>query len=213
MERLERRVRVEVDEPGAEHQPFGVDDVSLDARPDRGDAPVRHADVRAERRAVARVDLGTSEDEHYEDGEQAAVDVQDLPVDEVGGGRGEEDDGAAELGRVAPAPGGDTLLEPRDELRALLQVAVHLGAEVAGPDAVRLDAEPRPVRAHRPRQLAQSALRRRVRADRLAPQLARRRAGVDDLPAAALDHLRHHGAGDEERARQVRVEHAAPFVE
>ena len=64
VERLERRVRVEVDEPGAEEQPFGVDDVSLDARPDRGDAPVRHADVRAERRAVARVDLGASEDEH-----------------------------------------------------------------------------------------------------------------------------------------------------
>ncbi len=65
VERLERRVRVEVDEPGAEHQPFGVDDVSLDARPDRGDAPVRHADVRAKRRTVARVDLGASEDEHY----------------------------------------------------------------------------------------------------------------------------------------------------
>src|SRR4029078_3207455 len=104
-------------------------------------------------------------------------------------------------------------LEPRDELRALLEVAVHLGAEVAGPDAVRLDPEPRPVRAHRPSQLTQSTLRRRVRADRLAPQLARRRAGVHDLPAATLDHLRHHSAGDEERARQVRVEDAAPFVE
>ena len=55
---------MEVDEPGAEHQPFGIDDVSLDLGPDRGDAPVRHADVREERRAVARVDLGTSEDEH-----------------------------------------------------------------------------------------------------------------------------------------------------
>src|SRR6185503_17923338 len=106
---------------------------------------------------------------------------------EVGRRRGKEDDGAAELGRITPAPGGYAPLEPRDELRALLEVAVHLGAEVAGPDAVRLDPEPRPVRAHRPRQLTQSALRRRVRADRLAPQLARRRAGVHDLPAATLD--------------------------
>jgi hypothetical protein len=57
-------VGVEVDEARAEHQARGIDDVALDAVADRRDAAAVDTDVGVERRAVARVDLGATEDEH-----------------------------------------------------------------------------------------------------------------------------------------------------
>jgi hypothetical protein len=55
---------VQVDEAGAEHRPGAVDDVALDPLADRGDQAVLDPDVGAKGRPVARVHLGTAEDEH-----------------------------------------------------------------------------------------------------------------------------------------------------
>jgi hypothetical protein len=42
---------------------------------------------------------------------------------------------------------------------------------------------------------------------------ARHRAGIDDLAAPALDHLRRDGASDEERTRQIRLDDPPPLLE
>src|SRR5882672_9965462 len=69
-------------------------------------------------------------------GEKAAIDVDDLAVDEIGGGRGQEHGGAAQLVRMAPARGRGAALDEGVELRIVHQRAVQLGGEIAGADAV-----------------------------------------------------------------------------
>ena len=110
-------------------------------------------------------------------------------------------------------PGGHALPQPLVELRVLLQRTRQVGREVPRADRVRLDVVPRPVRAHPLRQHLQPALGGAVGGDPFARRLAHHRADVDDLAAAALDHPRRDRARDEERARQVDVEHALPLVE
>src|SRR4051812_32393735 len=56
-----------------------------------------------------------------EDGEHAAVDVDDLPVDVVRRRRGEEDGGTAELGGIAPPAGGHARAQPCVECGILLE--------------------------------------------------------------------------------------------
>ena len=77
--------------------------------------------------------------------QNAAVNVQDETVDEVGSGRGEEDGGAAQILRFAPAACGGL---GDDEAVEGVTAAVGLtlaqrcglrGGDVAGSDAVALD--------------------------------------------------------------------------
>ena len=101
--RAQRRVRVQVDEARAEPQALGVDDLAGQLAADGGDLPVR--DRRRRRFAAARRPDRPSRrgSPPSDDRREPAVDDEEVAVDEVRGGRGEEDDGAAELVRLAPA--------------------------------------------------------------------------------------------------------------
>ena len=209
-------MRVQVDEAGAEHRARAVDDLRrLDAAEvaDRRDQPVRDADVRDERRALAR-------DRPWRRGRRGQT-TADMPPSTYRIWPFTKSDAADARKTTAPAssdgspqrPAGTRCRQPRVELGVRRERLGQLGAEVARADRVRLDVEARPVGAHRAGQHLQPALRRRVAADRRAREVAHDRADRDDLPGAALDHLRRHRARDEERARQVHVEQLAPLGE
>ena len=89
----------------------------------------------------------------------------------------------------------------------------HFGVDIAGPDRVGLDVVRRPFRRHRSGQHLDAALGRRVGRDRRSRDLARERGDVDDLAAApARDHPPGRLAPDLERAGEMGLDDAAPFV-
>ena len=157
------------------------------------------------RRPVPGIHRCAADHLHHKDRREPAVDDQELAVDEVRRGRGEEDDRAGELVRLAPASRRHARAQPGIELRVLLERLVQVCAEVPRRDPVRLDPVRRPLGAHRARrrQHLQPALRRRVSPRRRPCQFAHHRADVDDLAAAALDHARRDRPSDEEGTRQV----------
>src|SRR6478609_9272519 len=70
----------------------------------------------------------------------AAIHVQDVAVDEIGSRAREEDRRAGEVLHVAPAPAGRAIDQPLRELRVVDQRLRQLGLEVAGAQAIDLDA-------------------------------------------------------------------------
>src|SRR5665213_1206293 len=100
-----------------------------------------------------------------DDGCHAAVDVDDLAVDEVGGGRDEEAQGADEVVHLTPATGRRASAHPRAELLVLDEGRGQLRREVTGRQGVHLDAGPGKVRAHSAGEHDDAALRGRVRRD------------------------------------------------
>src|SRR5215208_4597606 len=92
----------------------------------------------------------------------AAVDAEDVAVDVVARGRGEEDGRARQVRRLAPAPGGDAFEYLPVTRLVLLQRGRVVGAHVAGRDGVDTDAFGRPLVGERLGQLRDAALRRRV---------------------------------------------------
>src|SRR6266516_1266863 len=144
--------------------------------------------------------------------ERPAVDDQRLPGDEVALRRGEEDDRADQILRLLHAlkrslPGGGGA-HPDDALARIL-----LRERAARRDAVDADA----VLPELARERAREAQHARFRGDvvdaaRRALQ-RRARADVDDLPVAALAHMRDHGARSEPGAAQVDRHHAVPFLD
>src|SRR6478672_7389612 len=65
-----------------------------------------------------------------DDGRHAAVDIDDLPVHEVRGARGEEHGRTAQLVGIAPPPRRHPAAKPRIELRIAPERLGQLGAEV-----------------------------------------------------------------------------------
>ncbi len=140
----------------------------------------------------------------------AAVDVDDLAADVVGGRRGEEHHGSHHVLRLAPAPRRRAPLHPAVELGIVHQRRVHLGGDVAGSDGVDGDALRRPFRRHRPGQHLDTALRRRVGGDGGPRQFAGQRTDVDDLAVAARHHPPRRLASDDEGRGEVHLDHPAP---
>ena len=91
------------------------------------------------------------------------------------------------------------------------QRLVHVGQHVAGADRVRLNAVCGPFGGHGPGQHLDAALRDRVGRDGGAGELARQRADVDDLAAAARDHPLRRLAADDEGAGEIRVDDLLPL--
>ena len=145
-------------------------------------------------------------------GEDAAVNVEDQAVDEVGSLGGEEDSGAAQILGLAPALGRGL---GNDELVKRMTAAVGLdltqgcglrGGDVAGSDAVALDVVLAVLGGDVLGQHLQTALGSGVGGDSLAAQLAHHGADVDDLAAALLDHIGNDSLGDDEGGVQVNVD-------
>ena len=145
-------------------------------------------------------------------GQDAAVNVQDEAVDEVGSGRGEEDGGAAQILSFAPAACGGL---GDDEAVEGVTAAVGLtlaqrcglrGGDVAGSDAVALDVVSTVLGGDVLGQHLQAALGSSVGGDGLTAQLAHHGADVDDLAAALCDHVGDDGLCHDEGSVQVNID-------
>ena len=145
-------------------------------------------------------------------GQDAAVNVQNQAVDEIGSFRCQEDSGAAQVLGVAPACSGSL---GNDELVKRMAAAVRLdltqgrglrGGDVAGSDAVALDVVLAVLGGDVLGQHLQTALGSGVGGNSLAAQLAHHGADVDDLAAALLDHIGNDSLGDDEGGVQVNVD-------
>ena len=95
---------------------------------------------------------------------------------------------------LSPATGGRALAQPGVEYGILDQRLVQRRVEVAWANGVDLQAVAGPVGAHAPREVAHGALRRGVGGDARSRQFALHAADVDDLAAAARNHVPRHGA-------------------
>ena len=144
--------------------------------------------------------------------QDAAVNVENQAVDEVGSLGGEEDSGAAQILGLAPALSGGL---GNDELVERMTRAIGLdlaqgrglrGGDVAGSDAVALDVVLAVLGGNVLGQHLQTALGSGVGGDSLAAQLAHHGADVDDLAAALLDHIGNDSLGNDERCVQVNVD-------
>src|SRR5690606_36092442 len=80
-----------------------------------------------------------------EAGGDAAVDIEDVAVDEAGRVGGEEDRGACQFLDVAPAAGRRAVGEPARKRLVGDERGVQFRLEIAGADAVDLDAVAAPV--------------------------------------------------------------------
>ena len=145
-------------------------------------------------------------------GEDAAVNIENQAVDEVGSLGGEEHGGAAQILGLAPALSGGL---GDDELVERMTRAIGLdlaqgrglrGGDVAGSDAVALDVVLAVLGGNVLGQHLQTALGSGVGGNRLAAQLAHHGADVDDLAAALLDHIGNDRLGDNEGSVQVNVD-------
>src|SRR5260221_11656458 len=83
-----------------------------------------------------------------DDGGHAAVDEDQLAVDEIRGTGSQPDRGAGQVGGSAPAAGRRPVHHPGAQLRVLEQGRVQIGIDVAGSEPVDLDAVGGPVSAH-----------------------------------------------------------------
>ena len=146
-------------------------------------------------------------------GQDAAVGVEDLAVDEVGGVGGQEYAGPDHVLRLAPAAGGrlgdDKGVEGAAAAvgPALAQGRGLRGGNVAGAHAVALDVVLAELGGDVLGQHLQAALGRRVARDGLAAQLAHHRADVDDLACPLVDHGGQHRLGAVEGAHHVDLQH------
>src|SRR5262245_4069650 len=95
-------------------------------------------------------------------GGPTAVDVEGGAGDEAGSVAGEEDGGAADLGKLGPAVLGNEAEVGLVEGGILLQGEVVGGPEGAGAEGVDGDALRRPLQRHDPRELKEAALRSTV---------------------------------------------------
>ena len=130
-------------------------------------------------------------------GQNAAVDIEDVSVDEVGRIGSEEHRRSLQVLGVAPARCrslGDDELVKRMTGAVRLTLAQRRGLrcrDVARSDAVALDVVLAVLGADVAGQHLQAALRRRVGGHGLAAQLAHHGADVDDLAVTLLDHARN----------------------
>ena len=165
-------------------------------------------------RSVAELESREHELENPEpeNGQDAAIDVEDQAVDKVRGLRCQEDGGAAQILGIAPAASGGL---GNDELVKRMTAAVRLdltqrcglrGSNVARSNAVALDIVLTVLGSDVLGQHLQAALSSSVGGDSLTAQLAHHRADVDNLTAALLDHVRDNGLGHDERGVQVNVD-------
>src|SRR5262245_25050435 len=96
--------------------------------------PVTAAAALARKRSLIAAPLMVKSLGRLQRGRQSAIDGQDMAVDIGAGGRGQEDRGAADLDRLAPAAQRRALADPAAELDVVDQRLVHLGGEEAGRD-------------------------------------------------------------------------------
>jgi hypothetical protein len=141
----------------------------------------------------------------------AAVDHEGGAGDEAGCLRGEEDDSAAQFRRVTPAAERDLGQEGLIGGGVVAEAAVERRVEGAGAERVDVDALVGPFEGHGARQLHQTAFGGVVGRPAGHGDEALDTAHVDDAAPAALDHLRRHGAADQERAGEVGGHHLLPF--
>src|SRR5207237_10397299 len=147
--------------PGARHTPRRARrSAPSGPRPRRGPAPRRGSPSRRsppgprgratpERPPRGPLDLAP---------QPSAVDGQEVTVDVVGCGRGQEHRRSAEVLRPPPPPGRDAGEDGRVAGRVLLQRAGEVGGDVAGGDRVDVDPERRPLVRERLGQLPDRAL-------------------------------------------------------
>ena len=149
-------------------------------------------------------------------GQDAAVNVQNQAVDEIGSFRCQEDSGAAQVFGVAPACSGSL---GNDELVKRMAAAVRLdltqgrglrGGDVAGANAVALNVVLAVLGSNVFGQHLQAALGSRVSGNSLTAQFAHHGADVDDLAAALLDHVGDDGLGNDEGSVQVNIVNGQP---
>src|SRR5271163_3686732 len=123
-----------------------------------------------------------------EAGGDAAVDIEDVAIDETRSVGAKEDRGADQLFDVAPAAHRRAACEPGRELLVLDQRLVEFGGEIAGRD--RVDAQPvlAPIGRHALGEHLHRALGGGVGGDIGAREFALHRADVDDAAFLARDH-------------------------
>ena len=148
-------------------------------------------------------------------GEDAAVDVENVAVDEVRRFGSEEHGGAHQILGCAPACGGrlgDNEGVERMARTVGLLLAQRGGlrrGDVTRADAVALDVVLAVLRGDVAREHLQTALGGSVGRHGLAAELRHHRADVDDLAVAFLDHRRNDGFRDDERTVEVDVDYLA----
>src|SRR6185295_5095456 len=136
-------------------------------------------------------------------------------IDEIGGVAGQEHGRADQVLHVAPAARGRAVDQPGAELGVVHERLGQLGLEVAGPQAVDLDAVLAPVDGHALGQHLHGALAGGVGRDVGPAQFALYRTDVDDLAAAAVNHVARHRLADQEHAVDVGLHQLVPvgFIE
>ena len=145
-------------------------------------------------------------------GQHAAVDVDDLAVDERGGVGGEVDQGADQVLHLPPAARGGAAAHPAGERLVGDQRRGELGVEVAGADGVDADAGTGQVAAHAAGQHLDRTLGRRVGGDAGPADLRLQRRDVDDLAAPAGLHPAGDLAADQEGAGDVGGQQRVPVL-
>src|SRR5438105_1911506 len=145
-----------------------------------------------------------------ERGRDAAIDIEDVAVDEGRGVAGEEHRGADQVFDIAPAARRRAVDEPAAELGVVDERLRQLGLEVAGAEAVDLDAVLAPVDRHALGEHLHRALAGGVRRDVRPPELALHRADVDDFAALARDHPARHRLADDEDAVDIGAHQLVP---
>ena len=142
----------------------------------------------------------------------AAIGVDDLPGDEGGRVRGQEQRGADQvfrrLGARNALHGDDAFL-----LRRRHGLALDLGEGRARQDRIDGDVVGAELARHRPAHADQRGFRRDVM--QIAGPAERHRAGghVDDAAPFGAPHRRQHGARTQHRAGDVDAQHLFPFLE
>ena len=190
VQRRERRVRVQVDEAGAEHR------AGARRRPPPPSTAPRSptAAIARPRPPTSATSGGPSPREDRRRRGRRGQTTADMPpstyriwpLTKSDAADARKTTAPAELGRLAPAARRHARRSHASNPASALQRAGQLGAEVAGPDRVRLDV----VRAPSRRTSPASASSARPSSPRTPPIVARAslahdRADVDDLPARA----------------------------
>ena len=133
-------------------------------------------------------------------------------MDIGGGARRQEHGRTADVAGVAPAAGGDALLDLAVARLVGLQRGGVVGGDIARRDGVHIDAPGRPFVCEQLGEAGDAALRRGVARHADAALEGEERGDVDDLARALGQHVATGRLAEEEGGLEVGVDHRVPIL-
>src|SRR5690606_26773268 len=132
--------------------------------------------------------------------QDAAIDVDDLPVNKVTGFAGEKDRHPCQVFRITPSTSGSSV---NDKFVEWMTIHPDRGGlvccKIAGPNAVYLNIVFCPFRSHIAGQHFQASLGCSISNHIVPSQLTHHGTNVDDFTMPSLDHAFGHPLGQDER--------------